>query len=62
MTFIASWFTHDDAGAAARGIKHCTGMTAWCVDLDTGERITLRALKERSLASGLFPPGRGPNL
>ncbi|MEJ8673068.1 hypothetical protein WKI71_45660 [Streptomyces sp. MS1.AVA.1] len=42
----------DEAGAVARGTKTCQGMNEWHIEDATGTRISLRALRDRAVASG----------
>jgi hypothetical protein len=45
----------DDAGAVVKGVSNCSGMAVWHIIEPSGERVSLRAVKERAVADGRFP-------
>ncbi|MFE9436569.1 hypothetical protein [Streptomyces sp. NPDC006640] len=42
----------DEAGAVARGTRTCQGMNEWHLEDEQGVRISLRAVRDRAIASG----------
>ncbi|OON73869.1 DUF262 domain-containing protein [Streptomyces tsukubensis] len=42
----------DEAGAVARGTKTCQGMNEWHIEDEHGVRISLRAVRDRAVATG----------
>ncbi|MEU6241472.1 DUF262 domain-containing protein [Streptomyces sp. NPDC047024] len=44
----------DEAGAVARGTKTCQGMNEWHVEDETGERVSLRTVRDRAVVAGLL--------
>ncbi|MEW2134216.1 DUF262 domain-containing protein [Streptomyces sp. NPDC005435] len=44
----------DEAGAVARGTKTCQGMNEWHVEDETGQRISLRTVRDRAVDAGLL--------
>ncbi|MEV6702217.1 DUF262 domain-containing protein [Streptomyces sp. NPDC051453] len=44
----------DEAGAVVRGTKTCQGMNEWHVEDATGERVSLRTLRDRAMATGVL--------
>lgn len=43
-----------EAGAVVRGTKTCQGMNEWHVEDATGERVSLRTLRDRAMATGVL--------
>ncbi|GAA1703555.1 DUF262 domain-containing protein [Streptomyces yatensis] len=42
----------DEAGAVVRGTKTCQGMKEWHIEDETGERLSLRTLRDQAVAAG----------
>jgi hypothetical protein len=45
----------DDAGAVVKGVSNCSGMAVWHITEPSGERVSLRTVKERAITDGRFP-------